>query len=325
MDYKSYSKDRLIEKIYELELFIKELLKEKEQEIKLEYSWTGNLGHWYWNVKTNSVTFNPLKVTALGYDKEEIPDNVTYQFFTDKLHPEDYKKTMDAMIRHLEGDENIYEAEYRIRTKDGKYKWYYDRGKIIRYDEKGKPLFLSGIVFDITERKEDQLKLEEKNKILAEISSFDGLTKIRNHRTLFECLKSEIMDSQRTGKMLTIAMLDIDDFKNVNDTRGHIYGDRVLKDVAKIIESNIRSNDIAGRYGGEEFMIIFPGTSLPDAAKVSERIRKAIESCKFISDITITISGGLSQYKGEKATQLIDRADKNLYKAKKSGRNRIIR
>ena len=101
----------------------------------LEYAWSGNLGHWYWNIKTNTVTFNPLKVTALGYDRDEIPDQVSYQFFTDKIHPEDYQKTMDAMMAHLYGKAGVYEVEYRIRAKNGEYRWYYDRGRITQYDK----------------------------------------------------------------------------------------------------------------------------------------------------------------------------------------------
>lgn len=96
MDYTNFTREQLLERIEELEILNRELLMEKEQETKLEYAWTGNLGYWYWNVKTNTVTFNSLKVTTLGYDKTEIPEHVTYQFFTDKIHPEDYNKTMDA-------------------------------------------------------------------------------------------------------------------------------------------------------------------------------------------------------------------------------------
>ncbi len=92
MDYTNYSREQLLKRINDLEMLTQELLNEKEQETRLEYAWTGNLGHWYWNVKTNEVTFNPLKVITLGYDKNEIPEHVSYQFFTDKLHPEDYQK-----------------------------------------------------------------------------------------------------------------------------------------------------------------------------------------------------------------------------------------
>ena len=84
----------------------KELLLEKEQAIKLEYAWTGNLGHWYWNIKTNEVTFNPLKITTLGYEMSEIPDRVTYQFLQKKIHPDDCEKAMN-IIEHLYGQLNV--------------------------------------------------------------------------------------------------------------------------------------------------------------------------------------------------------------------------
>lgn len=324
MDYVDYSREQLLDRIKDLEMLNQELLKEKEQETKLEYAWTGNLGHWYWNIKSNEVTFNPLKVATLGYDKSEIPEHITYQFFTDRLHQDDYQKTMDAMLNHLYGKANVYESEYRIRTKDGKYRWFYDRGRITQYDESGKPLFLAGIVFDITEKKEIQIELEHKNRILAEMSSIDGLTKISNHRTLIEHLKVSIADAQRSMNPLSIAIFDIDDFKKVNDSKGHVYGDQVLFDVAAIIKKSIRETDIAGRYGGEEFMVVFSNTDLAVANKVSERVRQSVENYQFVDGLLITISGGVSQYNNEDITELIHSADTNLYQAKRNGKNQIV-
>ncbi|HBN84390.1 MAG TPA: hypothetical protein DDZ89_11150 [Clostridiales bacterium] len=324
MDYTEYSREQLLDRINDLEMLTQELLKEKEQETRLEYAWTGNLGHWYWNIKTNEVTFNPLKVTKLGYDISEIPEHVTYQFFTDKLHSEDFQKTMDAMRDHLYGKAEVYEVEYRIRAKDGSFKWYYDRGKITQYDDNCKPLFLAGIVFDITEKKETQLELEYKNRILSEMSSIDGLTKIGNHRTLIEHLNAEIAEANRTCNPLSIAIFDIDDFKKVNDSRGHVYGDQVLVDVASIMKKSIRGSDFAGRYGGEEFMVIFPNTTVPVASKISERIRQAIEDYNFVDGLRITISGGVGQYNNETITELIHSADERLYSAKRNGKNQIV-
>lgn len=120
MDFTTCSREDLIERIKALEMLNHQLLKEKEEDTRLEYAWTGNLGHWYWNIKTNEVEFNPLKVTTLGYGLDEIPKNVSYQYFTDKLHPEDYAKTMKSMMDHLYGKSEVYETEYRIQTKNGK-------------------------------------------------------------------------------------------------------------------------------------------------------------------------------------------------------------
>lgn len=324
MPNQQLSREQLLERIEELETLNRALLAEKEQEARLEFAWTGSLGHWYWNVKTNSVTFNPLKAASLGYEKSELPEPVTYQFFTEKLHPEDYQPTMNAMLDHLYGKAPVYEVEYRIQAKDGSYRWFYDRGKITAYDDNGKPLFLAGIVFDITQKKETEQELQQKNKILAELSAMDGLTKVYNHRSLVESLKSAAAESHRTGKPLSAAMFDIDNFKRINDTRGHIFGDQVLVEVAAILKNSLRDTDIVGRYGGEEFMVIFTGSPGEAAAKVAERLRLAVERHTFLDGVHVTISGGVRQYAGEDLPEFIDAVDQNLYKAKHEGKNQVI-
>lgn len=324
MDYGKFSREQLLEKIHSLEMLTQELLKEKQQETRLKYAWAGNLGHWYWNIKTNEVTFDPLKVTTLGYEKSEVPEHVTYQFFTDKLHPDDYEPAMDAMRAHLYGQAHVYEVEYRIQAKGGTYKWYYDRGRITQFDEDGSPAFLAGIVFDITEKKERQLELERKNELLFEMSSVDELTKISNRRALIERLKAEMTEASRTSRPLSIAIFDIDDFKRVNDTKGHVYGDGVLVDVAAILKNSIREADFVGRYGGEEFMVVFPNTPLQLATGVSERIRETVKNHRFLDEMRITISGGVIQYSNEDLTEFIHTVDTCLYHAKRCGKNQIV-
>jgi diguanylate cyclase (GGDEF)-like protein/PAS domain S-box-containing protein len=324
MKYQDKSVEQLISRIEELEALNRAFLEEKEQEIRLEYAWSGNLGQWYWVIPTNTVTFNPLKLTTLGYDMSEIQEPVDYQFFVEKLHPDDYEKTMESMRRHLQGKNPVYEVEYRIRAKDGSYKWYYDRGKITQCDPEGNPQFLAGIVFDITERKVMQLELEQKNRLLEEMSTLDSLTRIGNHRALMTQLKSEISEISRTNRPLSMVIFDIDDFKKVNDTKGHIFGDQVLIEVAALIQNNIRNYDHAGRYGGEEFMVIFPNTEVAKAGKVSERIRRAVEKHQFTDGSKVTISGGVQQHLGESATDFIHAADLKLYTAKRQGKNQIV-
>lgn len=324
MDYDKCTKQELIDRIEELEILNRELINEKDQEVGIDYPWTGNLGHWYWNIKTNTVTFNHMKATALGYDETEIPAHVSYRFFTDKLHPEDYQMTMDAMLKHLHGKAPVYEVEYRIQAKDGSYKWYYDRGKITQYDENGKPLFLAGIVFDITKNKEQQMELERKNKILEEMAYIDGLTKISNHKTLIEYLDLQMKQTDFLNDFLSIAMFDIDNFKKVNDNHGHVVGDCILFEIASIIKKNIRGADFVGRYGGEEFLLILPKTDEKEAVYIAERIRKTVETYSFSDGVRITISGGVKQFAGESLTEFIDAADKRLYLAKKSGKNQIV-
>jgi PAS domain S-box-containing protein len=181
-DYSKYSREKLLSRIRELENLSEAFLEEKEKEELLKFSWTGNLGHWYWDFPSNKVTFNPLKVMALGYSREEVPEEVTYQFFTDKLHPDDYERVMEEMRQHLKGEREVWEVEYRIQTKQGEWKHFHDRGKVTKRDEQGRPLFLSGIVFDITQKKETEKELEEKNrKLNEEIHNRDKFFSIISH------------------------------------------------------------------------------------------------------------------------------------------------
>lgn len=323
MNYETLSKEELLKKIYYLESLNNELLKEKEQQATLNYAWAGNLGNWYWNIKENIIKFSSLKTTSLGYTEDEIPENVTYEFFTDKLHPDDCKKTMDAMREHLLGNTDVYEIEYRIKCKNGSYKWFYDIGKITQYDEDGKPLLLAGIVFDITEKKLLEIDLEYKNKILTEKALIDELTNIYNFRAIKEYLGIQINESKIKETPLCIALFDIDNFKNLNDTKGHILGNEILINTANTIIKNIRKDDIAGRFGGEEFIIIFPNTDLKDAIKIAERVRVSIENNNFLG-INITISGGVSEYTNSEMIDFLDTTDKKLYEAKKTGKNKIV-
>lgn len=324
MDNTNFSREELLNRIKDLEMLNAELLKEKQQEERLNYDWTGNLGHWYWNVLNNEVTFNPLKATTLGYEMSELPAPVTYQFFTDKIHPDDFETTMTIMKDHLYGKTDVYEVEYRIQSKDGNYKWFHDRGKITQFDDKGAPAFLAGIVFDVTDKKRHEKELEEANKLLFEMSVTDGLTRIFNHRSLIGYLKKEMNTARKSKSPLSLAIFDIDDFKKINDSLGHVYGDQVLLEVANIIKRNVRDSDIVGRYGGEEFMVIFTGTSLENAAIVAERIRKAIAEFPFPQAVSVTISGGIKQFENQNIRDLINQADKNLYKSKHNGKNQII-
>ncbi len=323
MDYSKYNREQLIEIIDELQMLNKELLNEKIQANKLEFAWSGNLGHWYLNLKTESVVFNPLKIQALGYSMKELPERITYNFFTDKLHPEDYKATMNAMIRHIKGETDVYECEYRIQTKDGSYKWFYDRGKITQRDTSGRPEFVAGIVFDITNKKEKEKELAQKNELLEMQATTDVLTGIRNRRAIMEELETRINNALVYQSPLSIILFDIDHFKKINDDNGHQYGDIVINNVATTISKLIREKDSVGRYGGEEFLVVLPGTDKTKAIIIADRIREAVERLEFSKKQRVTISGGVASLNGETMEEIIKKADTKLYEAKNDGRNRI--
>jgi diguanylate cyclase (GGDEF)-like protein len=160
------------------------------------------------------------------------------------------------------------------------------------------------------------------------LSIHDGLTGIYNHAFIVEALKDEVERSKRYGSLLSVVLFDIDDFKKVNDTYGHLAGDAVLQKLAELFKGSLRAIDIVGRYGGEEFLAMLPETDGINGYIVAERFRERIEKETFAygeETIKITISGGVAQYtSGMDVNKLIKVADDNLYAAKREGKNRIF-
>ncbi|MER2063084.1 MAG: sensor domain-containing diguanylate cyclase [Alkalibacterium sp.] len=318
------SKKELLLKIKEQKMLIDELLAEKAAEAKLDYPWKGNLGHWYWNIQTNDVVFNPLKLETLGYSVDEFPEKVPYDFFTTKLHPDDYEPVMANMLEHMKGQRPVYEVEYRIKAKDRSWKWYYDRGKVTRRAEDGSPLFAAGIVFDISKQKSKEEDLKDLTTALIELVDKDELTKIRNRRSIIRELKNYLVESKVNETTLAVSMVDIDDFKHLNDTKGHVFGDYVLKETAKTLERVLGNKGIVGRYGGEEFLILIPAAEKEEAEQLLNECRTAVLRNEFLKLESVTISGGLAFYEQGDHEDVLKEADKHLYEAKASGKNNII-
>jgi diguanylate cyclase (GGDEF)-like protein len=174
-------------------------------------------------------------------------------------------------------------------------------------------------------------QLENDRRMLADLAMRDGLTKLLNHRMFYTLLEKEVARSRRYEKPLAVLMLDIDHFKRVNDTYGHVAGDMILAGLSDITGKQVRNVDSACRYGGEEISVILPETGMEAAAPVAERIRSAIEAHRFdIGDgksISITVSIGVASLPAQETSveKLVAVADKALYEAKEGGRNRVCR
>jgi diguanylate cyclase (GGDEF)-like protein len=176
-------------------------------------------------------------------------------------------------------------------------------------------------------RLQDELMV--KNATLARLSTVDALTGLRTRRYVKELLSIEFLRARRYGTPLTVLMADLDHFKQVNDSHGHPAGDAVLQGVADSLLRSLRATDTAGRYGGEELLVVLPQNDAKGGAVAAERWRHSVESTAY-SDlgelpITVTISVGLAEYREafETPDDLISAADKALYRAKKKGRNRV--
>jgi two-component system, cell cycle response regulator len=172
-----------------------------------------------------------------------------------------------------------------------------------------------------------QQELIEAREVLRAEATHDVLTGLWNRRAILNLLQQEISRAAREGSSLTVALADIDHFKNINDTYGHPAGDEVLREVSRRMQASIRTYDVLGRYGGEEFLLVFPGCKQQKAFGVAERVRKAVSSDVVElsgTEITVTLSMGVSVFNGaEDAAAMISRADETLYQAKGHGRNRV--
>ena len=164
-----------------------------------------------------------------------------------------------------------------------------------------------------------------------EISNRDGLTALSNRRFFDNALAEEVARARDVGDELCIALADIDHFKGINDKFGHVAGDMVLKLFAELLMMSIKSEDIAARFGGEEFAILFPDTPLEEASATVNQIRKQLEGKRWMVAASgerigaVTASFGVARFDGaESAEDLLRRADAKLYEAKESGRNRVL-
>lgn len=198
-----------------------------------------------------------------------------------------------------------------------------EKNKVI--EAKNRMLEKSNAEFMRAKEKEEKLNklLNEEKQKLEELSITDYLTGAFNRRFITSCLKDEMESSDLQQKELTVAMVDIDNFKMINDSYGHLYGDYVLKRVVSTIKSNLRQSDIVGRYGGDEFLIILRNSTGSEGYTMMERIRRMIQELEWEGDLKVTISGGVIEAGNNDLTSLLKKADKLLYRAKHMSKNMI--
>jgi len=201
--------------------------------------------------------------------------------------------------------------------------------KLPMYDASGSPQYLVCVTLDITERKLAQTALLESEKKLLVLATTDVLTELPNRRKFLTRLKEEFDRARRFGNQrCSILMVDLDHFKQVNDTHGHAVGDAVLKHFAQLMRKTFRNIDMAARVGGEEFAVILPGTDLAAAQVSAERLRELVAKTPLVQDgktISVTVSiGAVAMVPSDsEADQTLIRADEALYRAKENGRNRV--
>ncbi|QSR35835.1 sensor domain-containing diguanylate cyclase [Marinobacterium iners] len=283
-----------------------------------------------WKIDWKTLQFayiGPQIEPLLGWSQESW---VSVDDWATRMHPDDCEWVVNFCVSQSQSGVD-HEADYRALTASGDYVWIRDVVHVVR-DEAGEVEALVGFMFDISERKRTEQELLRLQKELEELSLRDGLTGVANRRHLDQILEQEWERAQRHNQPLSLAIFDIDYFKQYNDCYGHLQGDECLKQVAQLLQAAIRSGDFLARFGGEEFVLVLPQTDRVAAQRVIQRCYEQLAKAGIAhSDSPIseqlTFSCGLgSCLPGaiETLEAFVERVDRSLYEAKHRNRNALV-
>ncbi|WP_120997406.1 GGDEF domain-containing protein [Stutzerimonas urumqiensis] len=237
------------------------------------------------------------------------------------IYPDDLEYAQQTMLDAL--DQGAVETrEYRIIRGDGQLRWLSDKCFVGRQPENGQGPLLVGIAEDITDKKRMEGELHR-------LATTDVLTESSNRRHFFECAQREFDRAKLYAAPMAFLLLDIDDFKRINDTHGHHVGDLVLQQIARCGASVLRRGDLFGRIGGEEFAVLLPGCVPELADQIAKRLQREIQRLSFqtaVSHFGVTASFGLTSLRASDATlhEMFARADAAMYRAKRLGKNQVV-
>lgn len=259
---------------------------------------------------TNSIItkVSQLFCDTCGYTQEELIGKRASILKSTAMNETIFKKLYQTINSGM-----VYRGELQNMKKNKELYWL-DITILPEFDEQQNIVAYTSVATDITTK-----------KLIESISEHDPLTKLYNRLKLDYSLEAEITRAKRYNTPFSLILVDIDYFKNVNDTHGHQVGDTILVEIANLLRTSTRESDIAGRWGGEEFMIICPHTDQAGAFELANNIRKNIEAFEFNIIKNKTASFGVATYiENDTANSLIKKVDDALYEAKKSGRNKVV-
>jgi diguanylate cyclase (GGDEF)-like protein/PAS domain S-box-containing protein len=289
-----------------------------EQRWKFALEGSGD-GIWDWDIENNQVIRSARWKNMLGLEDWEMGPEL--EAWRERIHPEDVSRVMSDLEKYMNGETAQYMNEHRLLCKDGSWKWILARGMVVDWAADGRPLRMVGTHTDIS-------KLKESENLVWKQANFDQLTELPNRRMFYDRLAQEIKKSNRLNLPLALLFLDLDHFKEVNDTLGHDKGDQLLQEAARRINHCVRDTDTVARLGGDEFIVIL---SELDELNSIDRIAQDIlcklsASFKLGEDIAfVSASMGITLYPTDANSidDLLKNVDQAMYSAKAGGRNRI--
>lgn len=293
-------------------------LKESEERYALAVRGASD-GLWDWNLETDEVFYSSLWKSMLGFDEVEIGNRLDE--WLDRVHPDDLQRVEEALDSHRQGTSDRLEVEHRIRDRDDVYRWFLVRG-IAERGPDGDPYRIAGALTDITVRKVYESRLEED-------ALHDTLTGLANRSYFQDVLERSFSQRERKGdSTFAVLFLDLDRFKDVNDTFGHLVGDKLLGVVARRLEDTLRPGDMVARLGGDEFCVHLAeihGTM--DATRIARRIQSSFNRPMQIDgrEIEVSVSIGIAvadEGLPDTAT-LLRNADSAMYRAKSAGKSGV--
>jgi diguanylate cyclase (GGDEF)-like protein/PAS domain S-box-containing protein len=269
----------------------------------------GEIGAW--------VYISPQIERIMGYTPQEWMDDPS--IWANAIHPEDRDRVLDAEER-LKTGKRPSALEYRLITRGGSVLWVSDEA-VMRAEPEDGVWLLDGLFVDISDRKAAESQLQQ-------LADHDALTGLLNRRRFIEDLTLELKLAKREQRRSTVLVIDVDNFKYVNDSLGHHAGDQLIRSVAKVLGTGLREADTLSRLGGDEFALLLRGTAGDDAAPVAQRLIQAVRDHSFAiatEPIAVTASAGLASIGGdETAEEVLADADMAMYESKRSGRDRVM-
>jgi len=294
-----------------------EKLSVSEQRWKFALEGSGD-GVWDWYIQPDELHYSQRWKEILGYGVQELANNLSG--WKSVIHPDDLPSVMSDMNASLNGKAASYINEHRVKCKDGSWKWILDRGMVVSRGPDNQVLRMVGTLTDIS-------RLKESEEVIWNQANFDSLTGLPNRRMFYDRLEQEVKKTHRTGLNLALIFLDLDRFKEVNDTLGHDQGDILLKEASNRLIRCVRESDTVARLGGDEFIIILGDL---DDAGIVERVAQKIlaellEPFKLDSEIAyVAASLGVTFYPedAKNLDDLMKNVDQAMYAAKNLGGNR---